>query len=283
MIGIALNIAFVAVEFGYGVLSNSVALMADAGHNLGDVVGLAAAWIASILAARAPSPRFTYGLRSSSILAAMFNAILLLVAVGAISWEAIQRFTHPEPVASLTVMMVAGIGIAVNGVTALLFAAGRRRDVNVRGAFLHMAADALVSVGVVIAALVILLTDWLWLDPVVSLMINAVIVWTTWSLLTDSLKMSMDAVPDDIDPRAVRALLEGEPGVASVHDLHVWPIGSSDRAMTAHLVMPEGSSGDDFLHRLCERLEQRFEIGHVTLQIERGPAEACALAPDTVI
>ncbi|MDR3475826.1 MAG: cation diffusion facilitator family transporter [Devosia sp.] len=282
-IGIALNTAFVVIEFVFGFLGNSVALMADAGHNLGDVLGLLVAWAATVLVKRAPSTRFTYGLRGSSILAALFNAVLLLLAVGAISLEAVQRLGHPEPVAAGTVMIVAAIGIAVNGATAMLFASGSRGDLNIRGAFTHMAADALVSVGVVVAGLVILVTGWLWLDPVVSLLINVVIIWGTLGLLRGSVRMSLAAVPEEIDPEAVRTFLGQQPGVASVHDLHIWSMSTTETAMTAHLVMPAGPPGDAFLHHICDELERDFGIGHATVQIETGPAEACALAPDGVV
>lgn len=277
-IGIALNTLFLIAEIVFGIFGNSVALLADAGHNFGDVLGLAVAWGASVLVRRRPTARFTYGLRGSSILAALFNAVFLLIAIGAISLEAIQRLGRPEPVAGVTVMVVAAIGILVNGTTAMLFAAGRKGDLNLRGAFLHMASDALVSAGVVVAGLVILLTGWLWLDPVVSLAINAVIVWSTWSLLAGSVKMSLAAVPENIDSGEVRRFLEAQPGVAEVHDLHIWPMSTTETALTAHLVMPTGAPGDDFLHHLCEELEEDFSIGHATLQIETGPAGQCALA-----
>ena len=279
-VGIALNAGFVIVEVVYGVLGNSVALFADAGHNLGDVLGLVVAWIASVLVKRAPSARFTYGLRGSSILAALFNAIFLLLTIGGISWEAIQRLGHPEPVSGGTVMIVAAIGIVINGVCARLFAAGRKGDLNLQGAFAHMAADALVSAGVVAAGLVILLTRWLWLDPLVSLVVNAVIVWGTWGLLRDSVGMSMAAVPAQIDPAAVRRYLETRHGVASLHDLHVWPMSTTEIALTCHLVMPAGHPGDAFIHELCEGLAARFKIEHATVQIEVEPHLVCALAPD---
>jgi len=282
-IGITLNTLFVAIEFGFGFVSNSVALMADAGHNLGDVLGLGVAWAASVLVRRAPSSRFTYGLRGSSILAALANAVLLMIAVGAISLEAVQRLMHPEPVSEWTIVVVAAIGILINGATAMLFASGSKSDINIRGAFTHMAADALVSVGVVVAALVIMLTGWLWLDPLVSLGINVVIVWGTWGLLRDSIHMSLAAVPDGIDPKAVRGFLMQQPGVSSVHDLHIWSMSTTETAMTAHLVMPAGAPGDGFLHHVCDELEEDFGIGHATVQIEKGPAEACALAPDEVV
>src|SRR3984885_8855655 len=223
-IGIALNLGFVVIEAIYGLMSNSVSLLADAGHNLGDVLGLGVAWLASVLAQRAPTERFTYGMRGSSILAALFNAVFLLVTVGGLSWEAIRRLGSPEPVAGKTMMAVAAIGILVNGVTAWLFASGRKDDINLKGAFLHMASDALVSVGVVAAGLLILLTGWLWIDPIVSLVINGVIVWGTWGLLRDSVGMSMAAVPAQIDPAAVRTFLSARTGVVDVHDLHIWPM-----------------------------------------------------------
>src|SRR3954451_9937939 len=217
-VGIGLNAAFVLIEAGYGIASNSMALVADAGHNLSDVLGLVVAWAAAVLSKRTPTARYTYGLRSASILAALFNAVFLLVAVGAIGWEAIQRFARPEPVAGGTVMIVAIIGIAINGLTAWLFASGRKGDLNIRGAFLHMAADAAVSAGVVIAGLVILFTGWLWLDPAVSLVIVAVILWSTWGLLRDSVNLSLDAVPSSVDQGQVRSYLDGLPPVASLHD-----------------------------------------------------------------
>ena len=282
-IGIALNLGFVVVEALYGLIGNSVSLLADAGHNLSDVLGLGAAWLGSVLARRAPTARFTYGLRGSSILAALFNAVFLLVTVGGLSWEAIRRIGSPEPVAGKTMMAVAAIGILVNAVTAWLFASGRKDDINLRGVFLHMASDALVSVGVVAAGLVILLTNWLWVDPVVSLGINGVIVWGTLGLLRDSVGMSMAAVPPQIDPAAVRDLLSARPGVVDVHDLHIWPMSTTENALTCHLVMPAGHPGDAFLNELCSDLAQRFKINHTTVQIEIDPHVACALAPDEVV
>ncbi|RFB78983.1 cation diffusion facilitator family transporter [Methylovirgula sp. 4M-Z18] len=282
-IGIALNTGFVAVEAIYGFLGNSVALLADAGHNLGDVLGLAVAWLASELVKRTPTARFTYGLRGSSILAALFNAVFLLLTIGAISWEAIRRLGAPEPVAGQTVMIVAAIGLVVNGVTAWLFASGSKGDINLRGAFLHMASDALVAAGVVVAGLIILLTGWLWLDPVVSLIINAIIVWGTWALLRESLSMSMAAVPAQIDPAKVHAFLQARPGVATVHDLHIWPMSTTEVALTCHLVMPAGHPGDDFLHDLAADLATSFKISHPTVQIETDPNSACALASHSVV
>ncbi|TXM95559.1 cation diffusion facilitator family transporter [Methylobacterium sp. WL116] len=282
-IGIALNVGFVAVEATYGVLANSVALLADAGHNLSDVLGLVVAWVAMALAKRAPSARYTYGMKGSSILAALFNAVFLLVAVGAIAWEAIQRFGEPAPVAGKTVMIVAAIGILVNGITAWLFASGAKGDINIKGAFLHMAADAAVSAGVVIAGLVILYTGWTWLDPVVSLAIVAVIVWSTWGLLRDSLTLSLAAVPPGIDPAAVRSHLEGLPGVTALHDLHVWAMSTTETCLTAHLLMPGGRPDDAFLMDAAAGIRERFAIGHTTLQVETSADNACALAPDHVV
>jgi len=281
-IGVALNGGFVLVEVVYGLLANSTALLADAGHNLSDVLGLVAAWVAAVLSRRPPTPRLTYGLRKTSILAALLNAVLLLIASGAIILEAAQRLLQPEPVATITVMVVAAIGIAINGFTAALFARGRDSDINIRGAYLHMAADAAISAGVVVAGALIMLTDWLWLDPLVSLAIVGAIVVGTWGLLRDSTAMSMAAVPSRIDPAAVRAYLAGRPGVASLHDLHVWPMSTTETALTAHLVTPAGHPGDAFLSEICRELQQRFGIGHATLQIEMATID-CALAPDHVV
>lgn len=282
-IGIVLNIAFVVIEAGYGFVSNSMALLADAGHNLSDVLGLVIAWAAAVLSKRQPTVRFTYGLRGSSILAALFNAMFLLVAVGAIAWEAIGRFAAPEPVAGTTVIVVAGIGILINTATALMFFHGRKQDLNVRGAYLHMAADAAVSGGVVLAGFAILQTGWLWIDPAISLAIAGIIVWSTWGLLKDSLAMSLGAVPASIEPGTVRGYLQGLPGVARIHDLHIWPIGTTEVALTCHLVMPAGSPGDGFFVATSTELAKRFGIGHATLQIETSEEPACVLAPDDVV
>ena len=282
-IGIVLNIGFVVVEAAYGIAANSLALLADAGHNLGDVLGLVMAWGAATLVRRRPSARYTYGLKRSSILVSLANAGLLLVAVGAIVWEAVQRLGRPEPVAEMTVIWVALVGIAINTATALLFMSGRKSDLNIKGAFLHMAADAVVSLGVVIAALAIMATGWLWLDPLASLVIVGVIVWGTWSLLRDSLAMSVDAVPASIDPQAVRSYLASCAGVTAVHDLHIWPLSTTESALTAHLVFPGGHPGDEFLAVAASELRQRFGIGHTTLQIEISEETACHLAPDHVV
>lgn len=269
-------------EAVYGYIGNSTALLADAGHNLSDVLGLVVAWGASIAARRAPSGRFTYGLRASTILAALANAVFLLVATGAIGWEAILRLQQPEPVAGLTVMVVAGIGILINGFTALLFASGRKDDINIEGAYLHMAADAAVSLGVVVSAALIIWTGWLWLDPVTSLVICATILWSTTSLLRGSIDMSMAAAPKGTDLAAIRAFLLARPGVSGIHDLHVWPISTTETALTCHLVMPTGA-GDAFLMETAQLLKTSFRIGHTTLQVETHPDNGCALAPDDVV
>jgi cobalt-zinc-cadmium efflux system protein len=282
-IGIALNAGFVVLEVVYGLLSNSVALLADAGHNMSDVLGLAVAWAAAVVLKRAPTQRFTYGLGGTSILAALFNASFLLVIVGGLSWEAIGRFWDPQPIAGKTVMIVAAIGIVINGVGAWLFASGREGDLNIRGAFAHMAADALVSAGVVVAALVIALTGWIWLDPAVSLIINAIIIWGTWGLLRDSVTMSLAAVPARLESQKVGAFLSAATGVQEIHDLHIWSMSTTETALTAHLVMPGGHPGDSFLVDLCEQVRERFRIGHATFQVETDPRTACPLEPDHII
>ncbi|MCM8731490.1 cation diffusion facilitator family transporter [Hephaestia sp. GCM10023244] len=271
-IGIALNIGFVAIEAGYGFAVDSVALLADAGHNLSDVLGLALAWGGATLAKTPPSKRFTYGLRGSSILAALGNAVLLLVALGAIVLEAVQRIGDPPVIAGLTVSIVAGVGIVVNGATAWLFARGRKGDINIRGAFLHMVADAAISAGVVIAGLVIWHTGIGWIDPVVSLAIAAVIFWQTWGLLRESVEMSLAAVPRGVDYDAVGAALGALPGVAATHDLHIWSMSTTETVLTAHLVMPGGHPGDAFLAHAQAMLHERFGIARTTFQIEVDPA-----------
>lgn len=283
-IGVALNLGFVLVEAGAGLITGSLALLADAGHNLSDVLGLLLAWGAVVLAKRAPSARRTYGLRKGTILASLGNAALLLVAVGAIAWEAVRRFTTPEPIQTGPVMIVAAIGIVINTATALMFMKGSKEDLNVRGAFLHMAADAGVSAGVVIAALAMTFTGWLWLDPVVSLVIVAVIVLGTWGLLRDSLDLALDATPRGIDSQKVRDWLAARPGVSEVHDLHIWAMSTTETAMTAHVVRPLDGDHDKFLHDACAELASKFKIGHVTIQVESsGGAHACALAPEGVV
>jgi cobalt-zinc-cadmium efflux system protein len=267
-VGVGLNLAFVAAEAAFGLLAGSLALLADAGHNLSDVLGLAMAWGAVLLSRRPPTQRHTYGLRSTSILAALGNALLLLVAVGAICWEAIHRLQAPQPVQGATVIWVAAAGVAVNGITALLFAGGRKRDLNIRGAFLHMAADAAVSLGVVASGTLVLLTGKMWLDPLTSLLVAGVVFWSTWSLLTEALHLSTDAVPAGIDIAAVQIYLESLPGVVEVHDLHIWAMSTTETALTAHLVYAEPPHDCVLVQQASQHLYDRFGIDHVTLQVE---------------
>ena len=272
-IGITLNLGFVIVEAGAGWVSDSIALIADAGHNLSDVLGLLMAWAAFTLSKRPASARYTYGLRGSSILAALFNAILLLVACGAITLGAIQRFAHPAPVEPGMMMAVAAIGIIINLGTALLFLRGRHSDLNIRGAFLHMAADAAVSAGVVVAGALVAVTGLLWVDPAISLVIVAVIVAGTWGLFRDSLAMSLNGVPGGIDSEVVKERLSRLPGVEAVHHVHIWPTSTTEVALTAHLLMPEPANQDGFLASTAKLMRDEFQIGHSTFQIEQG---ACA-------
>jgi cobalt-zinc-cadmium efflux system protein len=282
-IGIVLNTLFVAAEAAAGLWTGSLSLLADAGHNLSDVLSLLLAWGATILARRAPAGRRTYGLRKGTILASLANAILLLVAVGAISSEAIRRFMAPAPIDSDIVIITAGLGVVINGLTAMLFMRGAHDDLNVRGAFLHMAADAGISLAVVIGGFAMAWTGLLWIDPALSLLIAVVIVLGTWGLLRDSMDLAMDAAPRGIDVDAVRRYLAGLPGVEDVHDLHVWAISTTETAMTAHILRPQNDDGDAFLHTACEGLESRFRIGHATLQVETSDAHACRLAPAEVV
>lgn len=269
-IGVLLNSAFVLIEAVMGLLSGSMALLADAGHNLSDVLSLLLAWGAATLAKRPPSARFTFGYKSSTILAALANAVLLLVALALILVETLRRLQAPAPVDSGTVVIVAGIGILVNTGTALLFLRGRKGDLNIRGAFLHMVADALVSLGVVVAGALIWWTGALWIDPLTSLVIVGVIAWGTWGLLKDSVRLSMMAVPGDVDEAAVRGYLEALPGVSEVHDLHIWPLSTTETALTAHLVMPGTRPADAFLDEAATGLRQHYRIAHTTLQVEHG-------------
>lgn len=281
-IGITLNLGFVIAEVAYGLSANSLALLSDAGHNLSDVFGLLIAWGAIHLGKSLPTKRRTYGLRRSSILAALVNAVVLLVAVGAITWEATTRFQHPEPVLADTVIWVAAVGIAINAITALLFMAGRKHDLNIRGAFLHMAADAVISAGVVVAGLTIRATGWQWLDPVTSIVIGMLIVWGTWGLLRESVNLAMDAVPEGVDLPAVEKHLARLSGVRSVHDLHIWGMSTTETALTVHLVMSRLPESDKFLAMLCDDLREHFHIDHVTVQIEHGDAD-CHQAPAHVV
>jgi len=284
VVGIALNLAFVVVEVLYGLRSNSLALVADAGHNFGDVLGLVLAWIAALLALRLPTRRHTYGMRRSSILAALANAIFLLITVGAIAWEAIGRFRRPDIVESGVVIWVAAVGIAINAATALMFMAGRKGDLNIRGAFLHMAADAAVSAGVVVAGIIIGVTGWLWVDPAVSLLIVVVITVSTWGLLTESFHLALDAVPRSVELEDVETYLRALPDVTEVHDLHIWGMSTTDIALTAHLVKPSSGDDDALLIGTCRELRERFGIAHATIQVERGRGpQECSQAPSEVI
>jgi cobalt-zinc-cadmium efflux system protein len=279
LLAIALNAGFVAIEFVYGFIANSTALMADAGHNLSDVLGLVLAWGAAVLAKSAPTRRFTYGLRGTSILAALFNGLLLMVACGAIAWEAVHRFAHPQTVAGTTVSIVAAVGVLVNGFSAWLFMAGSKDDINVRGAYLHMAADAALSLGVVVAGLVVMSTGWTWLDPAVSLVIVVIIVAGTWSLLKESLQLVLAGVPASVDATGVTGFLVAQPGVDEVHDVHIWAMSTTETALTAHLVMPGGYPGDEAIDRIVRQLREDFAIHHCTLQVELGTTDhgSCAL------
>lgn len=283
-IGTTLNLAFVVIEAVFGIYAHSLALVADAGHNLGDVLGLVLAWVASVLARTTPTQRHTYGLRGSSILAALFNAIFLLVSVGAIAWEAFRRFNAPTDVAGKTVIWVSAIGIIINTATALMFMSGRKGDLNIRGAFLHMAADAGISAGVVVAGFAILVTGYHWIDPIVSLAISAVIIWGTWDLLRESVNMAVQAVPQSVDLAAVKQYLTGLDGVVAVHDLHVWAMSTTETALTVHLVKPDAQIDDALIADVCDRLHHDFGIGHSTIQLESGgDAHPCKLAPEHTV
>ena len=281
-IGTVLNLAFALAELGVGFFANSLALISDALHNFSDVVGLLLAWGAAWLATWRPTASHTYGYRRVSILAALGNAALLFAAIGAILAEAVRRLFAPEPVATCPMLWVAALGIVINSATALMFMRGRHRDLNVRGAFLHMAGDAAVSLGVVAAALLIGWTGWLWLDPAVSLAVAAVILVTTWGLTRDALNLAVDAVPAGIDRHAVEDFLAGLPGVTEVHDLHIWAMSTTETALTVHLVRPDAGLDDQLLTEAAHELERRFAIHHATIQIEAGVNE-CRLAPDHVV
>jgi cobalt-zinc-cadmium efflux system protein len=273
----ALNLGLVVVQVAYGLIADSMALLADAGHNFGDAIGLILAWIAYTLGRVRATERFTYGFRSASILSAFANAVLLLVATGAIVWEALRRFAEPPEVAGITVMIVAAAGIVINGGSALILMAGQKHDLNIRGAFLHLVADAAVSVGVVIGGAVIVATGWNWVDPAVSLVIAVVIVWGTWGLLRESFELSMQAVPKGIVLAEVRTYLEALPGIAGVHHLHVWAMSTTENALTVHLVFPAGHPGDAFLMRVSGELSHKFRIHHPTMQIEIADGAPCAI------
>ena len=281
VLGMVLNIVFVIVEVVFGLISDSLALLADAGHNASDVLGLLLAWGAIQLSKREPSQRHTYGWRSSSILAALFNGLILLVAVGGILRETVLRFNNPGPVASTTIIWVAAVGTIINLGTALLFIGGSKQDLNIRGAFIHMLADAGVSVGVVITGLAIRATDWVWLDPVVSLLIAGVIFWGTWGLLRDAFHLAIGGVPDEIDIEKVRRYLISLPEIENLHDFHVWGLSTAESALTAHLIKPDPTGDDHLLDQATKELQQRFNIDHVTLQLERQEMNHCQEHPCT--
>jgi len=274
-VGIVLNTIFIAVEVVYGVMSHSLALVADAGHNLGDVLGLFLAWGATALGRRAATERHSYGLRRSTVLAALANAVFLLVAVGAIVWEAIQRLNMPSAIAAETVIWVALAGIVINAGTALMFMSGRKGDLNIRGAFLHMAADALISAGVVTGGVIVLFTGWEWVDPALSLTLSATIVYGAWKLLRDSLNLALDAVPEGIEVAAVRAYLLGLPEVMDAHHLHIWGLSTTEVALTVHLVLADCQRSNGLLHDINHELHERFGIGHATIQFEAAGEVAC--------
>jgi cobalt-zinc-cadmium efflux system protein len=276
-VGVALNVIFVLIEVAYGLMADSLALLTDAGHNLSDVMGLLLAWGASYLATKAPSLRRTYGYSRATILASMFSGLLLLAAVAVIGWEAVNRFFEPAEPAGKTIMVVAGIGVVINSVTAWFFVSGKDHDLNIRGAYLHMAADALVSLGVVISGFVIWKFGLKWFDPMSSLLIAAVIFWSTWGLLRESLNHAIDAVPRGLDPEKIRAWLLEQPGVEGLHDLHIWPTSTTETALTAHLLMPEPPLDDQFLHQLTQQLFEKFGIPHATFQIERGGEQSVCM------
>ena len=272
-VGVALNIVFVIVEAFYGMLSGSLALLTDAGHNLSDVLGLLLAWVAVVLAKKRPSSRRTYGFSRATIIASLFSGLLLMGAVGVIGWEAVNRLMEPPEPAGKTIMIVAAIGVVVNTVTALFFLSGKDSDLNIRGAFLHMAADAVVSLGVVVSGALIMFYGLNWVDPVISLVIAAVIFLSTWGLLRDSLNLAVDAVPKNVDPDAVREYLSGLPGVLHLHDLHIWPMSTTDTALTAHLVMDTMPDSDRFVNDVAQMLADSFSISHTTIQFERDDSD----------
>ena len=284
LVGLLLNGGFVLAEFGFGVQANSVALIADAGHNLGDVLGLILAWSGTILTRRKPSDRYTYGWQKSSILAAFLNAIFLLMTTGIIVWESFHRLLKAGEVNSSIVIAVALVGIAINAGTAAMFLSGRKGDINIRAAFQHMVADAVISLGVVLTGVAILFTHWLWLDPVFSLVISTLIIFSTWGLLKDSFHLAIDGVPSAIDERAVRSYLCERPGVTQVHDLHIWSMSTVEMALTVHLVMPAGNPSDRFLAEISRELQAHFGIQHSTIQIELGDADyPCSLDPSCLV
>jgi cobalt-zinc-cadmium efflux system protein len=283
-IGIALNLAFLTVEVVYGVLAHSVALLADAGHNFGDVLGLGLSWGASALATLKPSARRTFGFRRTTIVASAANALILLFVTGGLTWEAIRRLVAPEPAQGKTMIVVALVGATINAASALLFMADSKSDLNLRSAFVHLASDAVLALGVAMAGVAIVFTGWLWLDPAVSILLAVAILAGTWSLMRKSLDLMLDAVPEGIDSEAVKAYLGALPGVVEVHDLHIWAMSTTETALTAHVVMPGNSCKPTFLADVCAKLHEKFDIDHATLQIDHEEAPTpCSLAPDEVV
>jgi len=276
-IGVMLNVIFVVIEAGYGVAAGSLALIADAGHNLSDVLSLLIAWGAGLLATKAATEKRTYGFRKVTVMASLASAILLLVALGGITWETIGRFFDPKQVDGMTIIVVAAIGVVINTITALLFVSGQKADLNIRGAFLHMVADAGISLGVVVAGIIIMVTGWLFIDPLISLLIVAVILFSTWSLLRDSMNLAIDSVPEGIDIAEIKRYLTGLENVSQIHDLHVWPMSTTEVALSVHLIIVDDSLKNDFLSKLHQELHDRFSIEHSTIQIERKNDDPCML------
>lgn len=280
--GVGLNSIFIVTEIVFGIISGSVALIADAIHNLSDVIGLVISWIAMIIAKRSPKGSYTYGYRSATILSVLLSTAILFVAVGGIVWSAIDRIGKPAEINSLTVMAVAGIGIVINGISAWILSRGKK-DLNVRSAFLHLVADAAVSAGVVVAAIIIYYTGWSILDPIISLVISGVVLWSGWGVLKDAVHLSLNAVPKSVPLAELKDYLQNIKGVSKVHDIHVWPISTTEIAMTVHLVMPSHQGDDAFLHTVCHELKNRFGIEHATIQVENGVGPECDLESDLVV
>ncbi|MBT8373442.1 MAG: cation diffusion facilitator family transporter [Deltaproteobacteria bacterium] len=278
MIGVLLNVIFVIIEAGYGIIAGSLALIADAGHNLSDVLSLLLAWGASLLASKRPTQKRTYGFRRATILASLLSALFLLVTLGGIAWESIGRFFSPEPVQGMVIIVVAGIGVVINSITALLFVSGKERDLNIKAAYLHMAADAGVSLGVVIAGIAIMITGWLWLDPAISIFIVIIVLIGTWGLLRNAINLSIDAVPEGIDISKIKDYLTSLKNVSCTHDLHVWALSTTETALTAHLVTTQESMDNNFLIEIQQYLHDQFGIDHTTIQIEKeAPEQNCNL------
>jgi len=279
IIGIALNIVYIVVEVVYGILVDSLALIADAGHNLSDVLGLILAWAASYLVKKSATEKYTYGFKKSSVLAAFLNAMILLVAIGVIIWEAVNRFSEPREIPGTTIMIVAGIGVIINAITALLFFSGRKHDLNIKGAFMHMAADAGISLGVVLVGLVLTFTNLYWLDPVVSIVIALIIFWGTWDLLKDSTSLALDAVPRDVDKKGVEDYLDSLPEIDGFHDLHIWAMSTTETAMTVHVVVSKKNDRNKLISTISNDLREKFGIVHTTIQTEDAGEEECTQNP----